>query len=67
MTLHLNPFFTLLKASDLPQKPKDIVDNENDDESEEDVSNKERYIVNGLFGNEENASLVRVVIETEDK
>jgi hypothetical protein len=71
MTFHLNPFFTLLKASDLPQKqPKDIVvDNEDDDdESEEDISsNKERYIVNGLFGNEENASLVRVVLETEDK
>ncbi len=57
----LNPFFTLLKVSDMPQKPSNV-----EDDSEESESDKERYIVNGLFGNEDNTSIVRVVLETED-
>ena len=59
--IQLNPFFTLIKVSDMPQKPSNV-----EDDSEESESDKERYIVNGLFGNEDNTSIVRVVLETED-
>jgi hypothetical protein len=38
-----------------------LEDEENSD-SDDEISGKERYLVNGLFGNEENASLVRVVL-----
>jgi hypothetical protein len=64
-TIFLNPLFTLLKVSDMPQKPKHLLPDESD-ESDESGNEKEQYIVNGLFGNEDNASIVRVVLETQD-
>ena len=46
--------------SDLPQRPDDL-----DDEDEEEESMK--YIVNGLFGTEDFSSVVRVILKTTDK
>lgn len=59
LSIVLNPFFTLTKVSDLPQKPEDL----NDDEEEESM----KYIVNGLFGTEDFSSIVRVILKTTDK
>jgi hypothetical protein len=64
-TIFLNPLFTLLKVSDMPQKPKHLLADESD-ESNESGNEKEQYIVNGLFGNEDNTSIVRVVLETQE-
>ena len=48
----------------MPQKPSDLGgDNEDDDSDDND---KEQYIVNGMFGNEDNTSIVRVVLESQD-
>ena len=75
LLIKLNPLFTLLKVSDLPQKPKgldgktkDEDEDESDDEEEEEKdSGEEKYIVNGLFGTEDNSSMVRVVLSTKSK
>jgi hypothetical protein len=77
LLIKLNPLFTLLKVSDLPQKPKgldgktkddeDESDDEDDEEEEEKDSGEEKYIVNGLFGTEDNSSMVRVVLSTKSK
>lgn len=58
MKISLNPFFCLTKVNDMPKKPADI-----EDESD----GCERYIVNGLFGNEDFSSIVRVVLKTKSK
>lgn len=49
----LNPFFVLTKVADLPQKSEDLEDSE---------GSKPSYIVNGLFGNEDFSSIVRVIL-----
>lgn len=59
MKVSLNPFFCLTKVSDMPKKPADIEELGND--------GCERYIVNGLFGNEDFSSIVRVVLKTKSK
>ncbi len=41
-------------------------DEEDEDEEEKD-SGEEKYIVNGLFGTEDNSSMVRVVLSTKSK
>jgi hypothetical protein len=43
----------------MPQKPSDLAEDSDD-------SDKEQYIVNGLFGNEDYTSIVRVVLETQE-
>ena len=48
----------------MPQKPSDL--GGEDDENDSDDNDKEQYIVNGLFGNEDNTSIVRVVLESQD-
>ena len=40
---------------------------EDEEEEEEKDSGEEKYIVNGLFGTEDNSSMVRVVLSTKSK
>jgi hypothetical protein len=40
---------------------------EEDDDEEEKNSGDEKYIVNGLFGTDDNSSMVRVVLSTKSK
>ena len=54
----MNPFFTLTKVANLPQLPEDLLD---------DPEAKSNYIVNGLFGNEDHSSIVRVMINAKSK
>jgi hypothetical protein len=47
---------------------EDMSEEEDDeDEEEEKDSGEEKYIVNGLFGTEDNSSMVRVVLSTKSK
>ena len=40
---------------------------EDEEEEEEKDSSEEKYLVNGLFGTEDNSSMVRVVLSTKSK
>jgi hypothetical protein len=51
--VRINPFFSLLKVADLPQKPQDAED--------------AQYIVNGLFGNDDYSSFARILLYTKNK
>lgn len=42
-------------------------DEEEYEDEEEKESGEEKYIVNGLFGTEDNSSMVRVVLSTKSK
>jgi len=42
-------------------------EDDEDEEEEEKESGEEKYIVNGLFGTEDNSSMVRVVLSTKSK
>jgi hypothetical protein len=78
LLIKLNPLYTLLKVSEMPQKPKDLKghikaegesseseeDEMSDSQDEEKKEHVEKYIVNGLFGSEDNSSMLRVVLTT---
>jgi hypothetical protein len=77
LVIKLNPLYSMLKVSEMPQKPKDldgqVHEEEDEDEmsdSEEDEEEKElseKYIVNGLFGSEDNSSMLRVILTTKSQ